>query len=113
MSASSTVFRFFRLLLFIYLISLLIICTSATEIQRMTKRRQRPTFLFDAWGKRGASEALSPSLIGEVGESLIVAIPKSISKYFVSGDMAEEVNTPLELPQMSSKRGAYLDLPWG
>ena len=79
----------------------------------MTKRRQRPTFLFDAWGKRSAQGAPSPSLVGEFGDSLLVAIPKSNFKPSMTVDMDDEANTLSELRQLASKRGAYLDLPWG
>ncbi|KAL5970546.1 hypothetical protein TSMEX_001715 [Taenia solium] len=110
--SSTAVFRL-HLLLLVCLLSELLTGGSATEIHRMpTKRMQRPAFLFDAWGKRSASQRPLWSLVGEDEDSYFVVIPKRNYKSAVA-DLEDEVENLYGLRQTAFKRGAYLDLPWG
>lgn len=92
----SSVFRCQILLLSLCLLSEFLKEGTATEIQRLTKRRQYPAFLYDAWGKRGTPD-FTWKWLGIVDGHEIIAIPRP------------EVEESGSL----SKRGAYLDLPWG
>ncbi|VDM31092.1 unnamed protein product [Hydatigera taeniaeformis] len=109
---SSTVLRL-HLLLVVCLVSQLLDCGTATEIRRMSaKRMQRPAFLFDAWGKRSVSREPSWSLVGEDEDNYLVVIPKRDFKLAMA-NAEDEAENPFGLRQLASKRGAYLDLPWG
>lgn len=77
-----------------------------------TRRMQRPAFLFDAWGKRGALQRPLWSLVGEDEDNYLVVIPKRGFKSAVT-DLEDEAENAYVLRQTAFKRGAYLDLPWG
>ncbi|EUB64423.1 hypothetical protein ECG_04513 [Echinococcus granulosus] len=113
MGLSSAVFRLHLLLLLACLVSQLLTGGFATEIQRPQKKRmQRPAFLFDAWGKRDASQEPLWRLVGEDEDNYLFVVPK-VGFNSAAVNMEDEAENPFELRRAVSKRGAYLDLPWG
>nr|CDS32492.1 neuropeptide [Hymenolepis microstoma] len=68
---------------------------SASEIQRLGKGHS--LYRYDNWSKRNVPDFSSWRQLGSIEHYEIVAIPRID---------AEEVESV-------SKRGAYLDLPWG